>query len=556
MTTGESRSRLPLLPYPRRVDLASEGTVKAEGPERLVTEPGLAPEGYRISIDPVDGVSIAARDERGFFYGRTTLDQLRSVFGAEDGRLPAGTIEDSPDLAVRGVMLDVSRTKVPTLETLLDLVDRLASWKINHIQLYMEHTFAYADHEEVWAGADPYTAQDMARLREHCAGRQVELVPNQNTLGHMERWLIHERYAPLGIERGVVTSPFGMKMPASTLDPTNPGSLPLVRGLLEELSGVVPGTRFHVGLDEPWQLSAERRTEWSQWVSSLRACRELDGREMLVWGDFLATHPELLAALPDSVTVCEWGYESNHPFSQRAENLAGAGLAFWTCPGTSSWMSVLGRATNAVDNCRSAAVSALGAGASGLLVTDWGDFGHLQHLPVSDHGLAACAAFSWCMEANRGLDAAAIGDLLSLHSFGDGSLRMGEALSVLGDVYTMLPEVPNMSGLVASIYLPQIPVGEALTPGVTVSDFEAIEAKLDDAQEATAAATPTSLHGRLAAPELENSIRLALLACHDAIERLRSGSAGRLEDIAPRARAELAGTLGDITTEHRSLWLR
>lgn len=40
-------------------------------------------------------------------------------------------------------MLDVSRDKVPTMETMIKLIKMLASWKINQIQLYMEHTFAY-----------------------------------------------------------------------------------------------------------------------------------------------------------------------------------------------------------------------------------------------------------------------------------------------------------------------------------------------------------------------------------------------------------------------------
>ena len=36
-------------------------------------------------------------------------------------------------------MLDISRDRVPTLATVMDLIDRLAGWKINQFQLYMEH---------------------------------------------------------------------------------------------------------------------------------------------------------------------------------------------------------------------------------------------------------------------------------------------------------------------------------------------------------------------------------------------------------------------------------
>jgi len=51
---------------------------------------------------------------------------------------------------VRGAMLDISRDKVPTMATLYGLVDLLADPTVNHLQLYTEHTFAYARHREVW----------------------------------------------------------------------------------------------------------------------------------------------------------------------------------------------------------------------------------------------------------------------------------------------------------------------------------------------------------------------------------------------------------------------
>src|SRR4029453_13120330 len=108
---------------------------------------------------------------------------------AHGGRLPVGTVEDWPDVPVRGVMLDVSRDKVPTMETVRALVDRLAGWKVNQLQLYMEHTFAYRDHEDVWRAASPFTAEEVVELDAYCRARHVELVPNQNCLGHWERWL-------------------------------------------------------------------------------------------------------------------------------------------------------------------------------------------------------------------------------------------------------------------------------------------------------------------------------------------------------------------------------
>ena len=98
---------------------------------------------------------------------------------------------------VRGYMLDISRDRVPTVRTLRLIVDILARFRYNQFQLYTEHTFAYAGHEAVWEESDPLTAPEVAKLQAYCEMQGVELVPNQNTFGHMERWLTHPRYTGL-----------------------------------------------------------------------------------------------------------------------------------------------------------------------------------------------------------------------------------------------------------------------------------------------------------------------------------------------------------------------
>jgi hypothetical protein len=77
-------------------------------------------------------------------------------------------------------MLDVSRNKVPTLTQLFELVDLLASFKYNQLQLYTEHTFAYRGHEIVWADSSPLTPSEIQALDVYCTQRCITLVPNQN----------------------------------------------------------------------------------------------------------------------------------------------------------------------------------------------------------------------------------------------------------------------------------------------------------------------------------------------------------------------------------------
>ena len=49
----------------------------------------------------------------------------------------------------RAYMLDISRDRVPTRDTLEWLADALAAFGFNELQLYVEHTYAYTDHKTV-----------------------------------------------------------------------------------------------------------------------------------------------------------------------------------------------------------------------------------------------------------------------------------------------------------------------------------------------------------------------------------------------------------------------
>jgi hexosaminidase len=533
-----------LLPRPRSISVVG-GRCQWREPS-VRTDPSLPPEGYRLEVTP-DAVQLTSADEAGAFYGQATLGQMRKL---HDGELPACKVEDWPDFPVRGVMLDVSRDKVPSMQTVEELIDRLASWKVNQVQLYMEHTFAYPGHQDVWADASPFTAEEVRFLDNFCRERHVELVPNQNCLGHMGRWLKHERYRPLAMfpdgwtERGRWRAP-------TTIDPAKPGALALVRELLAELLPKFRSRRVNVGLDEPFEMPPERLDEYGAWVTTVREVPELEGHSMLMWGDILADHPELIARLPDDVTVCEWGYEDWHPFDARLKQLAAAGRPFWVCPGTSSWLTILGRTTNMIGNCRAAAEAGLTRGASGFLNTDWGDMGHLQYAPVSEPGFAYGAAVSWCLKANRDLDLAAA---LDAHAFDDQAGELGAAVLALGDAYLgVVPKMWNMSALTMHLYWPQLQLGRTFSEGLSIDDLLGVEQGLADAVDRLGRARPRRPDGDLVLDELRAGAALVSLMCRDARARLETD--GWLASVPEARRRELATDLEPIIETHRRLWL-
>jgi hypothetical protein len=255
--------------------------------------------------------------------------------------------------------------------------------------------------------------------------------------------------------------------------------------------------------------------------------------------------------LPEQITVCEWGYEDWSPFEERAASYEAAGRAFWICPGTSSWMTIVGRTTNMIGDCANAAAALLAHNGAGFLNTDWGDQGHLQYLPVSEPGFAYGAAVSWCLDANRDLDLAAA---LDAHAFHDDADVIGGTLVALGDLYRAItPQIPNISGLTLHLYYPQLTLGRGPTKGITSAELAGVEAAVGDALDRLGGAQIERDDGSLVVEELANAGALIALLCRDGQARLAGD--GTLASISESTRRALAVEMRRIIDVHRELWL-
>lgn len=518
----------------------------------LAQEQAIPEQGYHLSIRP-DGVLITAADLAGAFYGAMTLIQLlRQCSGA----LPGLDIEDSPDLPLRGVMLDVSRDKVPTLETLFALVDQLAEWKVNHLQLYTEHTFAYRRHRSVWAQASPLTGEDILRLDAYCRERQVELAPSQNSFGHFHRWLELPAY------RHLAECPEGFTMPggdrrreAFTLDPANPESLALLRELYAELLPHFSSRRFNVGCDETFDLGLGRNREECErlglgrvYLNFLLKVHEEVGRHdctMLFWADMIDQFPELIPELPKDAVALEWGYVAAHPFAERGKRFAEAGVPFIVCPGTSTWGTISGCTSTALGNNYNAARDAVETGGVGLLNTDWGDNGHWQYQPLSLPAFAAGAAASWCRETN---DQEALIPALDMHCFYDAAGVMGRLVADLGETWAQVGRDVTSAHVLMSL-LQAEPDQRRLPDNVTGETLNEAKAYVDSVMAALPDARSERADATLVADELRNCARLLHHACD-------LGIAVASDDLASTpTRRKLEEQMRTILGEHRRLWL-
>ena len=541
-----------LLPYPRSLKLG-RGTFKlpVESPSGAISavRSEAAPnntEGYSLTIDR-RGVCIEYRETGGLRAAGATLRQLLREYGR---RLPYLKIRDWPDFARRGVMLDISRGRVPKLETLLDLVERLADFKINEFQLYTEHTFAYRNYKSVWQSWGALTATEIRKLAARCRELGIDLVPNQNSFGHLRYLLEHpkvKKLAEISEPYEGATGDF-LRFP-TTLSPNHPGTIKFIRELYGELLPNFSSKFLNVGCDETWDLGrgqskklCDRRGKGRVYVDFLKQIQReaaKRGRRLMFWGDIILNHPDLISKLPKNLIALNWGYEATHPFEKEAATFAKSKVPFYVCPGTATWMTLLGRHETAFANLRLAAEAGRKHGALGYLNTDWGDGGHPQPLAVSWPLYLIGAAHSWC---SKSFDEKLLVPVLSRDVYEDPTQNVAKAAIALGFAHRKFDYLEsNITPFGAVIAAPPPETRELFCRSglkyyarVKTKNILAAMAEVEKQLALLARAKPSSNIGTLLKLELDLAARMAAESCNIMLwqKALASGNAKEAKRLA------------------------
>ena len=360
-------------------------------------------EAYQILINE-QGITISSKTDAGAFFACMTIKQLLT----KDNKLPFVEIEDAPDLKVRGVMLDISRSKVPSVDTVKDVIKLLASLKYNHLELYIEgFSFETKKYPKVLRDNNYLTMQEYKELEEFAYNYFIDLVPNENGFGHMQDWLKEEEFKELSEVDGLFEM-WGSKRTPSTLDVTNPKSIEFVKSLYDELLPLSNSDYFNMNFDEPFELGHGKSKEYcdAEGIGNVfvNYYLELDkhvrkyNKTPMIWGDVLLKHPDAIKRLPKDTIFIDWGYNVDYPYHENLKLLHDLGVKFMSAPATSTWGVITSRYLEMVTTIRNACYYTKKYQGEGMLLTDWGDIGHLQYLPYSYPGFIYGAMCSWNVE--------------------------------------------------------------------------------------------------------------------------------------------------------------
>ncbi len=230
----------------------------------LVSDSDIPTEGYDLVVDK-NRIVITASDAAGLFYG---LQTVRQIAEANDGRVDAMTVSDSPRFPYRGVMIDVSRN-FRDKEFIKKQIDAMARLKLNRLHLHLTDgagwrveidkyprltEFAAWRKGETWKQWDGhycertdsgarggyYTKDDMRDIVRYAADRFITVIPEIEMPAHSEEVLA--AYPELSCS--------GEQYGHSDFCIGNEKTFEFLQDVLDEVMEIFPSEYINIGGDE------------------------------------------------------------------------------------------------------------------------------------------------------------------------------------------------------------------------------------------------------------------------------------------------------------------
>ena len=271
----------------------------------------LGDEGYRIDIS--NSIGIEATTPRGAYWATRTLLQMSEQ--NDDRKLPCGVIEDVPQYALRGFMIDCGRKFIP-MSYLRNLVKVMAYYKMNTLQIHlndngfrqffdgdwMQTQAAFRLESERFPGLAArdghYTKQqfiDLQILAEQCG---VEIIPEIDSPAHV---LAFTQYKP---ELG--SKEYGMDHFDLFNDEVYKFMDTLFGEYLEGNQPVFRGKRVHIGTDEYSNAKQEVVEKFRAYTDHYIRYVESYGKQVVLWGAL--THANGTTAVKSDGVIMDCWY--------------------------------------------------------------------------------------------------------------------------------------------------------------------------------------------------------------------------------------------------------
>ena len=312
---------------------------------------GEASEKYTIVIAG-DEVKISSTSAAGLYYGTQTLIKALPVelekksVVEKDWTLANGMIEDEPEYAYRGSMLDVARHFI-SVEEVKHYIDQMGSLKFNYLHLHLTDDQGWRIEIKSWpnltviggktevGGTEGgfYTQADYTEIVNYAADRFITVVPEIDMPGHTNAAMAS--YAELNPGVNLPDGDFstmtegkidfdildknpepaeiytGTEVGFSTFATNKEITYTFVDDVIKELAGLTPGPYIHIGGDES---HVTEKDDYIYFVERVQEIVTKYGKKSIGW-DEIAT-----AKLVPGTVAQFWAKEENANLAKEQGN--------------------------------------------------------------------------------------------------------------------------------------------------------------------------------------------------------------------------------------------
>ena len=381
----------------RLIGALSYFDTSADGTTVSIQIDDFGKEEYELIIN-ADSIIIRAGDNAGAFYAIQTLKQI-----FKEEKVPCLNIIDKPDFEYRGFYHDVTRGKIPTVETVKNLIDNLAYYKINSLQLYVEHVFEFDEYKDINERTGYLTKDEIREIGEYCKDNFIDFIPSLSTFGHLYELLQQDKYKHLRIFKDFVPySNFWYgRMVHHTVNPLLDEGFELIKGIINQYLPNFESDFFNICCDETFDIKKLDDGEndismlHANFVNKLIKHVNSLGKTAMLWADpLLLNHPEMIMNMPKDTYFLSWGYDEN-PDEEPIKKFGEMGVKQIVCPGTSTWARLCENVNVEEKNI----INMINLGreneAIGVLNTNWGDWGNPCSIELAMYGTVLGAVKSW-----------------------------------------------------------------------------------------------------------------------------------------------------------------
>lgn len=286
-----------------------------------------------------------------------------------------------------GLMLDCSRNAVMSVEELKKYITVLNRMGYNQFQLYMEDTYEIEGEPFFGYHRGRYTPAELKELNSFCQNLGVDLVPNIQTLAHLNAIMRWPEYKEINDCDDILLV-------------EDEKTYTLIENMLRSLRQSFTSDKIHIGMDEAHMVgrgkymdihgTRERSEIFLSHINRVCALCKKYGFKPMMWSDMFYTlatgghydtattfNKDISSKIPDNLTLVYWEYWTSNVkcydnvikgHQSICDRIAFGG-------GAIKWVGHTPHNTLSIKSTKAALTSCIKNGIKDVFITSWGDDG-------------------------------------------------------------------------------------------------------------------------------------------------------------------------------------